>query len=135
MDYRLEKDSMGEILVPADRLWGAQTQRSRENFPIGGERMPIGIQEDEYFFGDMGNKHWGGARGYMWIGCDIENTWPIQEDGLHHAPLDDPFYYKQLLAISPEDVKELREIAKERAHFARGFEIELVGPERFRSSV
>ena len=42
------------------------------------ERMPIGIQEDEFFFGDMGNKHWGGARGYMWIGCDIENTWPIR---------------------------------------------------------
>ena len=86
------------------------------------ERMPIGIQEDEYFFGDMGNKHWGGARGYMWIGCDIENTWPIQEDGLHHAPLDDPFYSKQLLAISPEDVKELREIAKERAQILGGME-------------
>ena len=86
------------------------------------ERMPIGIQEDEFFFGDMGNKHWGGARGYMWIGCDIENTWPIQEDGLHHAPLDDPFYSKQLLAISPEDVKELREIAKERAQILGGME-------------
>ena len=86
------------------------------------ERMLIGIQEDEFFFGDMGNKHWGGARGYMWIGCDIENTWPIQEDGLHHAPLDDPFYSKQLLAISPEDVKELREIAKERAQILGGME-------------
>ncbi len=86
------------------------------------ERMPIGIQEDEYFFGDMGNKHWGGARGYMWISCDIENTWPILEDGLHHAPMDDPFYSKQLLAISPEDVKELREIAKERAQILGGLE-------------
>ncbi|MFC4779234.1 class II fumarate hydratase [Paenibacillus sp. GCM10023252] len=41
MDYRIEKDTMGEIQVPADKLWGAQTQRSRENFRIGVERMPL----------------------------------------------------------------------------------------------
>ena len=35
MDYRIEHDSMGEIQVPADRYWGAQTQRSCQNFPIG----------------------------------------------------------------------------------------------------
>ena len=35
MDYRIEHDSMGEVQVPADRLWGAQTQRSHENFEIG----------------------------------------------------------------------------------------------------
>ena len=35
MDYRIEHDSMGEVKVPADRYWGAQTQRSVENFPIG----------------------------------------------------------------------------------------------------
>lgn len=40
MDYRIEKDSMGEMRVPADRYWGAQTQRSFENFKIGGEIMP-----------------------------------------------------------------------------------------------
>lgn len=40
MEYRLEKDSMGEIRVPADKLWGAQTQRSYENFRIGIEKMP-----------------------------------------------------------------------------------------------
>ena len=42
MDYRIEHDSMGEMRVPADRLWGAQTQRSLENFPIGAgiETMP-----------------------------------------------------------------------------------------------
>ena len=40
---RIEKDSFGDIAVPADRYWGAQTQRSVENFPIGGERMPTGI--------------------------------------------------------------------------------------------
>ena len=43
MEYRSEHDSMGEVLVPADALWGAQTQRSHENFPIGTERMPIEI--------------------------------------------------------------------------------------------
>lgn len=35
MEYRIEHDSMGEMRVPADRLWGAQTQRSHENFEIG----------------------------------------------------------------------------------------------------
>ncbi|MBX7460861.1 class II fumarate hydratase [Qipengyuania huizhouensis] len=39
-DTRIETDSMGEVRVPAERLWGAQTQRSRENFRIGEERMP-----------------------------------------------------------------------------------------------
>ncbi len=40
MDCRIEHDSMGEVLVPAHALWGAQTQRSHENFRIGTERMP-----------------------------------------------------------------------------------------------
>ena len=40
MNTRIERDSMGEIQVPADRYWGAQTQRSHENFRIGTERMP-----------------------------------------------------------------------------------------------
>ncbi|MBQ6428464.1 MAG: class II fumarate hydratase, partial [Oscillospiraceae bacterium] len=35
MTDRIEHDSMGEVRVPADRYWGAQTQRSRKNFPIG----------------------------------------------------------------------------------------------------
>lgn len=43
MDYRKEHDSMGEVLVPADKLWGAQTQRSYENFKIGIEKMPAEI--------------------------------------------------------------------------------------------
>ncbi len=38
--YRIEHDSMGEMRVPANALWGAQTQRSHENFPIGGQTMP-----------------------------------------------------------------------------------------------
>ncbi|MBO7674234.1 MAG: class II fumarate hydratase [Atopobiaceae bacterium] len=40
MDYRIEHDSMGEVPVPVDALWGAQTERSRQNFRIGTERMP-----------------------------------------------------------------------------------------------
>ena len=40
MNYRTEKDSLGEIQVPADKLWGAQTQRSLENFQIGTEKIP-----------------------------------------------------------------------------------------------
>ena len=86
------------------------------------ERMPLNIQEDEYSFGGLGFKGWGGAGGMMWLSADIENTWPIREDGLHHAPEDDPFYSHQLMAISPEDVKELREIAKERAQIQGGWE-------------
>jgi len=38
--YRIESDSFGELKVPADKYWGAQTQRSLQNFPIGHETMP-----------------------------------------------------------------------------------------------
>ena len=40
MKTRIEKDTMGEVAVDSDRYWGAQTQRSRENFAIGGDRFP-----------------------------------------------------------------------------------------------
>jgi fumarate hydratase class II len=43
MDYRIEKDTMGEVRVPADKYWGAQTQRSKDNFKIGDGRMPMEI--------------------------------------------------------------------------------------------
>ncbi len=44
MEYRIEKDTMGEVKVPADRYWGAQTERSRLNFKIGPEAsMPIEV--------------------------------------------------------------------------------------------
>ena len=43
MDYRIEHDTMGEIAVPQDALWGAQTQRSLEHFQIAGETMPLGV--------------------------------------------------------------------------------------------
>ncbi len=40
MEYRIERDSMGEVRVPSDKYYAAQTQRSYENFKIGGEKMP-----------------------------------------------------------------------------------------------
>src|SRR4051794_8335555 len=43
MTTRIEKDTFGPIEVPTDKLWGAQTQRSLENFRISEERMPIAL--------------------------------------------------------------------------------------------
>jgi fumarate hydratase class II len=43
LKYRIEHDSMGEVQVPAEKYWGAQTQRSFENFQIGTEKMPVEI--------------------------------------------------------------------------------------------
>lgn len=43
MNFRIEKDSIGEVQVPADKYWGAQTERSKENFKIGGNYMPIEV--------------------------------------------------------------------------------------------
>lgn len=41
--FRIEKDTLGEIAVPIDKYWGAQTQRSKQNFKIGIERMPLEV--------------------------------------------------------------------------------------------
>jgi len=43
MEYRIEKDTMGEMQVPADKYWAAQTQRSVQNFKIGTEKMPMEV--------------------------------------------------------------------------------------------
>ena len=43
MAYRIERDSLGEVEVPQDRYWGAQTQRSLENFRIGWEPLPLSL--------------------------------------------------------------------------------------------
>lgn len=43
MEYRIEHDSLGEVKVAADKLWGAQTQRSLENFKIGSEKIPMEV--------------------------------------------------------------------------------------------
>ena len=44
MQFRMEHDSMGQVRVPADKYWGAQTQRSMENFPIGRGREPMPVE-------------------------------------------------------------------------------------------
>ncbi|MCD6420585.1 MAG: class II fumarate hydratase, partial [Synergistetes bacterium] len=43
MEYRIERDTLGEVKIPADRYWGAQTQRAVANFRIGWEKMPIEV--------------------------------------------------------------------------------------------
>ncbi len=43
MEYRIEKDTMGEMQVPANKYWAAQTQRSVQNFQIGNEKMPLEV--------------------------------------------------------------------------------------------
>ena len=43
MAYRIEKDTIGEIRVPSEKYWAAQTERSRQNFPVGKEKMPIEV--------------------------------------------------------------------------------------------
>ncbi|WP_096188722.1 class II fumarate hydratase [Evansella halocellulosilytica] len=45
MKHRTEKDTLGEVQVPADKWWGAQTQRSLDNFKIGKEKMPLEVVE------------------------------------------------------------------------------------------
>jgi fumarate hydratase class II len=54
--FRTERDSMGELKVPADALWGAQTQRAVDNFPVSGMRMPRG------FIRAVGLVKWAAAR-------------------------------------------------------------------------
>ncbi len=43
MEYRIERDSMGEVKVPVGVYWGAQTQRSFENFKISTEKIPLEV--------------------------------------------------------------------------------------------
>jgi len=62
--FRIEKDTMGEVQVPADKYWGAQTERSRNNFKIGLEAsMP---KEIVYAFIDANNLHLGTTKGLGW---------------------------------------------------------------------
>jgi len=85
------------------------------------ENVPLRIEEDDYFAGNLGNKNFGGGSGSMWLMADIENTWPIEEDGLHHAPIDDPLYSRQRLAISPEELKKLRDLMAKQMQSTSGW--------------
>ncbi|MCL1834762.1 MAG: hypothetical protein FWG48_01260 [Oscillospiraceae bacterium] len=69
--------------------------------------MPIRIEDDDYFVGNLGNKYFNGSSGMMWLMANIEKDWPMKEDGLYHSP----DHFELRLAVSPEDLKELRELA------------------------
>jgi len=90
-DYRVERDSMGEVRVPADALWGAQTQRAVQNFPISGLRLPRG------FIRALGLVKWAAAGANLELGdLDKVRAFAIQRaalevaEGRHdaHFPVD-----------------------------------------------
>ena len=62
-DFRVERDSMGELEVPANALWGAQTQRAVNNFPISGIPMPPA------FVRALGLIKWAAADANRSLGC------------------------------------------------------------------
>ena len=90
-DYRIESDSMGELKVPAEALWGAQTQRAVQNFPISGLTIP------RPFIRALGLIKWAAAGVNEELGgLDAERAHAIQTaalavaDGTHdtHFPID-----------------------------------------------
>jgi Fumarase len=90
-DYRVERDSMGETRVPAQALWGAQTQRAVQNFPISGLVMPRG------FVRALGLVKWAAAGANLELGdIDKVRAFAIQRaalevaEGRHdaHFPVD-----------------------------------------------
>jgi len=84
-DFRLERDSMGELRVPADALWGAQTQRAVQNFQLSGLRMPRG------FIRALGLVKWAAAGANAELGqLDRERAAAIQAAALRcsHSPLN-----------------------------------------------
>src|SRR5512139_218761 len=90
-EYRVERDSMGELRVPAQALWGAQTQRAVQNFPLSGLRMPRG------FIRALGLVKWAAAGANVELGeIDKVRGFAIQKaalevsEGRHdaHFPLD-----------------------------------------------
>ena len=55
-NFRIEKDTLGEVKVPKDKYWGAQTQRSLENFNIGSDKMPMNLLTPSQFKKSSCNK-------------------------------------------------------------------------------
>ena len=79
-DYRVERDSMGEVRVPADALWGPQTQRAVQNFPISGLTMPRG------FIRALGLVKWAAAGANLELGdLDKVRAFAIQRAALEVA--------------------------------------------------
>ena len=74
MEYRMEHDTMGQVAVPADKLWGAQTQRSLENFPIGEEKMPPDLIQAfgmiKWYDMDLHAKYFAQQDAYLGLGFD-----------------------------------------------------------------
>jgi fumarate hydratase class II len=90
-EFRVERDSMGELRVPADALWGAQTQRAVQNFPLSGLRLPRG------FIRALGLVKWAAAGANLELGeIDKVRGFAIQKaalevaEGRHdaHFPVD-----------------------------------------------
>jgi fumarate hydratase, class II len=90
-DFRIERDSFGELKVPGDALWGAQTQRAVENFPISGLRMP------RNFIRALALIKWAAATANLELGAlDEERAAAIRQaaldvaEGQHdrHFPID-----------------------------------------------
>ena len=84
MNFRIEKDTMGEIKVANDKYWQAQTQRSLENFPIGDEKMPKEIIE---------------GFAYLKKACAIVNNKlkrldDIKTDDKFTLPIDEEYKYR-----------------------------------------
>jgi fumarate hydratase class II len=78
--FRIEKDSLGELKVPADALWGAQTQRAVENFPISNLRMP------RDFIRALGLIKWAAATANLELdGLDTKRAAAIQKAALEVA--------------------------------------------------
>ena len=89
--FRIERDSMGELQVPTDALWGAQTQRAVDNFPVSDLRMPRG------FIRAVGLVKWAAARANLELGLleeDVSAAIQVAADqvidGRHdeHFPID-----------------------------------------------
>jgi fumarate hydratase class II len=76
-DFRIERDSLGELKVPSDALWGAQTQRAVDNFPISGLRMP------RDFIRALGLIKWAAATANLELdGIDAKRAAAIQKASL-----------------------------------------------------
>ncbi|QCJ41653.1 class II fumarate hydratase [Bacillus sp. S3] len=87
-NVRIEKDTLGEVQVPADKFWGAQTQRSKENFKIGTEKMPL-----ELVYGLAYIKKAAAAVNFQLGKLSEAKMKAIQTicDAIHHGDLDEHF--------------------------------------------
>ena len=119
MGYRIEHDSMGEVRVPFNKFWGAQTQRSVENFPIGAgiETMPsevirsfgllkkaAALANRELRPGQMTREKAEDRRGNL---LRITDAGRDAIPGIQAAPEDDPF-----APLSPEQQDQLSDMLR-----------------------